>query len=417
MIEVCWNLSQKDDQKPRYVFMTSIVKCPACEGTATASVYKPLNSNLNCEIARCAHCKHVFQVQLYRQANTQPSEVGRKDTFQGLSCDADYSAIRIGKAQMLKASVVATELVVETRGAPRKILDVSAARGDFANWALQRFNPEGLVCVEPDSYMTESYKREPRIRLIEQDLREARFDELYDLIYCCHSLEHYRDPRVILTILRGLLSPRGIVYLEVPNIDYVTSASFIVEEYFYDQHKQFFNRDSLLLLLREVGLQVVLDKSDLSSLRVVCEHSDPEGEHTTPIESSFIRDFDFVRYRQVLEYSRSRLPLAADKLISEISGAQTLAVVGAGRIFDAFVKSGSLSRVTRSFEKVIVIDNFISRLTSSINGLPLVSLDSWTGREPDCALILATSSSAELRRNVRNFFPSCTNFELTELIP
>lgn len=89
------------------------------------------------------------------------------------------------------------------------------------------------------------------------------YEQSFDVILCADVIEHVRDPAHFLRDLLRYLKPDGRVMISTPNIAHWTCRVLLLRGRFeYEpqgilaaDHLRFFTRDSLLRLLREVGLQ------------------------------------------------------------------------------------------------------------------------------------------------------------------
>lgn len=388
--------------------------CPVCGSTAIQVLYGPIGSTCNSVISCCHVCSHLFQVRGV-VSSTEVSKPKQEISFHGLSCDADYSPVRVGKAQMLSKSAA----MILQQGLSKNIrsaLDVSAARGDFALWLIDKFSIDKVTCVEPDDYMTESYRGNPRIELLSADFREAEIRQSFDIIYSCHSLEHYRNPEEVLKKISTLLSPEGFLYLEVPNLAGLENSSVCVEEYFYDQHRQHFTKKTLIRLLRRCNLCAVVDGSDDANIRFLCQRYE--------LPSSTQEDFNFnstvhhllMRYEKRLQNQRSVLPAISEDIIGQFPQDAKLAVVGAGRLLDAFIKYGNFGKLLQAATDIQFLDTYLSTLTSSIHGFPLRKIENYIGDSPHTVILMANGASTELKIQIQRQFPMSEILSAHELL-
>lgn len=99
-------------------------------------------------------------------------------------------------------------------GKQKKVLDIGCGNGAFLDFAREA----GWTIAGAD------IKLSPDARALNCPLWEGRLqaidfgDERFDLIRLNHVLEHTQDPLQELRICRELVTPKGILYLSVPNI-------------------------------------------------------------------------------------------------------------------------------------------------------------------------------------------------------
>jgi 2-polyprenyl-3-methyl-5-hydroxy-6-metoxy-1,4-benzoquinol methylase len=98
-----------------------------------------------------------------------------------------------------------------------KLLDVGCANGDFLRAAeAAGFDVEG---VEPEPTSSER-ARGRGLRVATATLTEAAYPaERFDAVTMLHVLEHVHSPREMLAEVHRILSPGGVVAVEMPTID------------------------------------------------------------------------------------------------------------------------------------------------------------------------------------------------------
>lgn len=83
----------------------------------------------------------------------------------------------------------------------------------------------------------------------------------YDAVLMFHVLEHLPDPVKALSTVRGLLADKGLLYIEVPNVNDALIKLYDVDAarrfLFFKDHLQYFTRASLTETIRRAGLKLV----------------------------------------------------------------------------------------------------------------------------------------------------------------
>jgi 2-polyprenyl-3-methyl-5-hydroxy-6-metoxy-1,4-benzoquinol methylase len=122
---------------------------------------------------------------------------------------------------------------------PKNILEVGCGRGFYLK-ALSYFDfPKQIVGVDinPD-YIEEAKQsvQDTRIKLIQGSIYDLPFKQnSFDLVICSEVLEHLRDDRQALLVLRKLVKPGGYILGSVPNIHYPflwDPLNWILEKFF-----------------------------------------------------------------------------------------------------------------------------------------------------------------------------------------
>lgn len=98
-----------------------------------------------------------------------------------------------------------------------------------------------------------------------------------DLICLFHVLEHLASPRQSLAEFRELLSPEGLLYLEVPDIEQPYQGD--LNDFFQNAHFYNFSLGTLTAYLDSVGFEVINTRRlvDGKFLRVLCRRGQPRG--------------------------------------------------------------------------------------------------------------------------------------------
>ena len=139
------------------------MNCNFCLSKNIEQVYTPVKSKIDLHINICKDCGLVFSS--YDSEKYEDSNITKLNPkFSHLSCEANYSDIRVGKQQMTKY-IFDTLNKVNLPNSINKVLDIRSARGHFALKALEYFNIESIDCVEEDNYMTVTYDNNPSINI------------------------------------------------------------------------------------------------------------------------------------------------------------------------------------------------------------------------------------------------------------
>jgi ubiquinone/menaquinone biosynthesis C-methylase UbiE len=369
----------------------TLILCPIC-GSNGPCVYKPIKSKIQLQVHVCENCDFIFTSR--GQSNLEISK-----SFDHLSCDADYSDIRIGKKQMNQVDL---ELLSHRREfiGSQIICDVAAGRGFFAEEVLCRFGKK-VYCIEPDEYMMRNLSTKEKFDIRFGDIHQLHFSAEFDFLYSCHSLEHYSNPIRYLNKASTMLKKNGFLWINVPNLSSVTEFPNI-DEYFYDKHRVYFDTYHLRLCLSLTGFEIIEDFSDISNLRVLTRKSASKSSvedinFQPPYSSTRIVE----KYSYELVSLRSVLPSLV-KTLQDSFSINNVAIVGGGRMLDAFVKYGGLAVADYRY----IADNYLSQATESLYGRRLSNLEEvLCDPEVKTILLLAKSSSARLIEQITSSRP------------
>ena len=375
----------------------TLPRCPLCEHYDYPVVYSPRNSTFDAKVHLCLGCSYLGLVPSDKLSQRSP----RSNI---LSCDADYSTIRVGKEQMLEQSWAMIIKFLDLTLC-RRILDLSSARGHFVKKVLTEIEHIEITCLEPDVYMTQDYSSIRELRIIHSSQDLDMESQKFDLIYSCHSLEHYRDPLKNLRLMLSHLSVDGSIYLEVPNAEAMTSR-FVVEEFFYDQHKSYFYESVLTKAVESVGLKICNSQTDSSAIRLILKRNDRQqtsiksGENLSTIVRSNVEN-----YAEKLRENRMRLPSIVSNWNLDTQN-KSLGIVGCGRMLDALVTYGGL----KVEDKTQLYDSILSKIDYFRRGNQVMALSSIADNRPNQVVIAANSSANELTKRVQELSPDSEVF-------
>jgi len=203
-------------------------------------------------IMRCATCGTGL-------TDPYPSESTVKWLYLGRDSVSNFDPIRGTIMDWLKGIFARRDIrhAHVLGGSPEvaSILDFGAGSGRFSLAAKQVFPTSGVDAVDFDEEPPPYLRNMPGIRYLtmESYLKETK---KYDLIVLRGVLEHVHDPIGMLRLLGQRLTPSGIVYLEVPNIDsaYIRYCGRNCNAYGVPYHLFNFDPASFPAVLRASGL-------------------------------------------------------------------------------------------------------------------------------------------------------------------
>lgn len=336
--------------------LDSITKtCSWCKH-ATRSVYTVPNSRTGARIMYCTQCQLLQSVY----ANLE-----NKHRYKSISCDSDWGNIRHGKGVRLSASVEILDGVSDIKS----ILDIGSNRGNFCEWASGRYSDSMIDMIEPDGNVS-------HYKFRYDNLYTTRFEHFfknmtYDLVYCCHTLEHLDDLHDFFRKSRKFSDK--YLLIDVPNIA-ALSLSDTVEEFFIDKHTYHFSESGLIDMLKFYGFRVIRNHTDQYNIVVLCR------KDTVP--------FSLDVYSQTLHTNRQNLKKVAVRINTLIMTKKTV-LYGVTRIYDALVKYGGLKYLDAHY----LVDDFSP--LENIHKSEKLTVDT-----PEVVVILARSSIEKIKTRV-----------------
>lgn len=343
------------------------MECVVCESIESETIYNPINSKIDLQINICKSCGHIFgdyDISKFEETNRNKNN----DAFSHLSCESDYSEVRVGKQQMVDYFFNSYEKYSNEKDIIN-VLDFKSARGDFAIRCLDYFNLSSIDCIEEDEYMTKSYKEDQRINISHQKYYEAFPNKKYDLIYSCHSMEHYRNPRNVLINIHERLNDDGLFYIDVPNINCI-SGIYNIDDFFYDKHLHYFNSELLISLVEQIGFDVLVNETTQNNIGILFKKS---IKKKVSYKNLYEQNKKIVEdYKVNLNYNRIKIQKNCKQINDLFDESKNNAILGCGRALDAMIKYGDLDLNKFNF----FIDDFLIKATNSVYGRKLIKTES-----------------------------------------
>ena len=143
-----------------------------------------------------------------------------------------------------------------------RVLDAGAGGGEVV-YVLRKFGFDASG-LEPDEQYARHAREALGVPVATGFVQDAEFPAgSFDAVTMYHALEHVEDPSAILSRLRGWIAERGVLFIEVPNVEAVCIAP---AHRFHFAHFYNFNRDALEALGRKAGFEPV-ETYDLAGRR------------------------------------------------------------------------------------------------------------------------------------------------------
>lgn len=220
----------------------SVLTCPMCQGTQTGFEFK---SRAGYDIARCQTCRLAFT-----DARQAPPPQTLYPHF-----EQSDSAAQKGARSALSVFTLQRAKLVESFRSSGRLLDYGAGSGSFARFMAGR----GFEAVGLEPYSLGTTLDEPHLKLVQAPLTQVK-DSLgkFDVITLWHVLEHLEQPVALLSELRSMLTPDGVLVVSVPNFSSWQSTVFKGGWFHLDppRHLLQFEPDTLEECLKRAGFYV-----------------------------------------------------------------------------------------------------------------------------------------------------------------
>lgn len=97
------------------------------------------------------------------------------------------------------------------------------------------------------------------IQVLTQDFMKVKISEKFDVVILNHTLEHLENPAKVIKKVKNLLSPDGLLYIDVPNFGGL-SAKLLGKNWpllLPNEHLWHFTDKSLKILLGKLGFKII----------------------------------------------------------------------------------------------------------------------------------------------------------------
>ena len=229
------------------------IPCPICAGRGFEQLSTKDRYRMGVRTVGCRGCGFVF-------TNPQPTEAALaefysnfyRNYYQRASLPSIEYIRRYGKQQ--RAANTVDYLETKTlRLEEMRVLDVGCAEGSLLREIGKRAQGVVRVGVEPDNNYAAFARTYAGCSVFEHlDQLPEPTANAYDLIIVNHVLEHVCSPVTFLRRLSGLLSARGVAYIDVPNVSDYRSI-----EALHIAHLSHFSATTLCLASDAAGLRVI----------------------------------------------------------------------------------------------------------------------------------------------------------------
>ena len=258
---------QKKIQKGTY--KSELWVCPVCETDDQVTIALRDRNGLPCTTTICRACGLVqtnprfrdcdyadFYRHHYRPIMSDPGRESARVASREQFDEQVQSAAVLGRYRLI-SEVVGTKKI--------RILEIGCGSGALI-WHLERAGHQclGLDYDEKNLGVGQKLGLNLKVQTID-DLPKKSFD----LIIMCHSLEHFGNPKDVLSKVRNLLSSTGSLFVEVPNLRDVFFGPYRdLVNIFQFVHIFNFTPTSLVNLMQKAGFAKVKLEAGLNNKNI-----------------------------------------------------------------------------------------------------------------------------------------------------
>jgi 2-polyprenyl-3-methyl-5-hydroxy-6-metoxy-1,4-benzoquinol methylase len=381
------------------------IYCDLCQGEKLERAYQAPTGTRGLSVYVCCSCGLV-------QSLPRIDHVAERKV--AVSGGADWGNIRYGKGFRTEVAMSVLQEFVDLKKI-HSCLDVGSNRGSFVKRIKTLAPQASILAIEPDANIVGDYSEIDGIDVLVNRIERITLPEnTFDVVYCGHTLEHLCSPRETLLKIENAMSAGGVLFLEVPNVEFI-GRDDVVEEWFIDKHLFHFLPEHLAHYLAVSGFHVekIVPDESLENLTFVARKTGKRVPlHDRKEASLAVKSFDLIRcYQETMNRSETRLRKAGD-MLNELMRKQRVVVWGAGRLFDLLVRVGGLN-----IQDVKgVIDKHLVRFSPSVHGCPLKVPGDLLALNPDVVLIMSRSYFSEIQDEVHALIPECEVLGVVQLL-
>ncbi len=182
----------------------------------------------------------------------------------------------------------------------RPILDVGCGAGEYL---ISLYNKGRTNLTGCDPYVPHEIHYPQGIHVYKKTIHEM--EGTYDTIYMRDSFEHVTDPHEVFDSLKRLLSPDGMIVIQIPVYPNIAYSEFGTCWYQLDapRHIHLFSKEALASLARQHGLQVVKREYDSDWGQIVrsflYQRDIPFFEQTAEMVRTYFSESDIRAMKQL----------------------------------------------------------------------------------------------------------------------
>jgi SAM-dependent methyltransferase len=189
------------------------VKCPFCDSDEP-SLYEKFGSELQYSYVKCGNCGLIYTSPrpAYDQDFIDAAYASYYQYAENLTLE-DLDHVNESSLKMFEREV---EYIVQFDEDKTGVLDVGSGMGTFL-LAARKYYPARAAGLDVSVKMGQFVEKNVGVKVYIEQFENFRPEEKYSLVHMSHVLEHVPDPNKWLQHARKLLTPGGILVINVPN--------------------------------------------------------------------------------------------------------------------------------------------------------------------------------------------------------
>jgi len=227
------------------------IRCILCNGILEK--YSK-TSNLELVVNHCKECNLYINGDTKEEVLKKVSNLYKEDYWNQRNSETSInSEYTDTDSQGKRRNWISQFLYTKEHIAGNTILEIGVGAGQSILW----FENEGfqVTGIEPDGRNVSMINRVlKRGRVVESSVEEFSSDEVFDVIWMSHVLEHLIEPGDFIKKIKNNLKKNGIFFIEVPNCEYEPMLKNSIEK---NPHLFHFTKKALIKLVENAGYKIV----------------------------------------------------------------------------------------------------------------------------------------------------------------
>ncbi len=260
---------------------------------STGMFYESLLESRHCPVCHTDHEQFVFFKDGGRYVKcTECSMVYLNPVFKDEHLENHYrnnhdcqSEIVSNDSEFYTALYTKGLKAIEAVAPKGNLLDIGCSAGNFLDIALTSgWSTYGVELNEKEA----AYASEKGHRVYNRLLESVTFPEPMDAVTLWDVFEHLKDGYHYLQQIKNLLSPNGVIFLQIPSADSLAAKMLQEKCNMFDgiEHVNLYSYQAIAALARECGLSILHHETVISEIGVMnnyLNYDDPYLGNTTEL--------------------------------------------------------------------------------------------------------------------------------------
>lgn len=189
------------------------VNCPFCNSNEP-TLYERFGSELQYNYVKCGHCGLIYTNP--RPAYDQDFIDAAYASYYQYADNLQLSDLNNINESSLKMFEKEADHIVKYDSERKGVLDIGSGMGTFL-LAVKKYYSRNIAGLDVSVKMGQFIEKNMGVKVYIQQYESFQPEEKFSLIHMSHVLEHVPNPNEWIQHSRKLLTPKGILVINVPN--------------------------------------------------------------------------------------------------------------------------------------------------------------------------------------------------------